>query len=447
MQWGQHPHSGCDRRSFLKVGVLGGFGSGLGLGLGEFLRLTSAAASPLQDDASIIDPTAARAKSVIHIFLPGGLAHQDTFDPKPYAPVEYRGGTQVIGGSVDGVQLASRLPNIARIADRMTIVRSFNHGEAAHERGVHNMFTGYRPSPALVYPSMGSVVSHELGPQKDLPPYVCVPNQPNVFAGSGYLSSSYAPFSLGSDPAQQNFEVRDLNLPGGVDETRFTRRRRMLDAVNDHFRAKEESDELDAMDSFYQRAYDLLSSQHARAAFDLRQEPDALKDRYGRSEAGLRMILCRRLVEAGVRFVSMTYGSWDMHQNIDQALDRQLPPFDQALAALIGDLDERGLLNETLVMVTTEFGRTPRVNPDGGRDHWPRVFSIALAGGGVKRGYVHGASDPTAAEVDADGVGPEDLAYTMFTLLGVQPEKRLLAPGNRPIDIVRHGSLIEGILA
>ena len=293
MQWGQHPNSGCDRRSFLKVGVLGGFGSGLGLGLGEFLRLSSALGSPLRGDESpVVDPTA-RAKSVIHIFLPGGMAHQDTFDPKPYAPVEYRGGTQTIATSVDGVQLSSRLPNIARVADRMTIIRSFNHGEAAHERGVHNMFTGYRPSPALVYPSMGSVVSHELGPQKDLPPYVCVPNQPNVYAGSGYLSSSFAPFSLGSDPAQQNFEVRDLNLPGGVDEARFTRRRRMLDAVNDHFRAKEESDELDAMDSFYQRAYDLLSSQHAREAFDLSKEPDPLKDRYGRTQAGMRMLLCR----------------------------------------------------------------------------------------------------------------------------------------------------------
>jgi hypothetical protein len=345
------------------------------------------------------------------------------------------------------VQFSARLPRLAKIADKMTIIRSFSHGEAAHERGVHNMFTGYRPSPALVFPSMGSIVSHELGSQKNLPPYVCVPNQPNVYAGSGYLSSSFAPFSVGSDPAAKGFEVRDLNLPGGVSDQRFTRRRRMLDAVNDHFRAKEASDELDAMDSFYHHAYSLLSSKAAREAFDLAKEPDEIKDRYGRNQAGMRMLLGRRLVEAGVRFVSMTYGSWDMHKDIDGSMNGQLPPLDQALASLLDDLDARGLLDSTLVMLTTEFGRTPRINPDGGRDHWPRVFSIAMAGGGVKRGFVLGASDPTATDVEDAKVGPEDLAHTVFSLLGIEPDKRLIAPGNRPIDIVRHGRLIDEILA
>ncbi len=443
--WGQHRGSGSSRRQFLKVGVIGGFGSAIGFSLPDLFRLNSMSAQ--EAGASATEVAGPRAKSVIHIFLPGGMAHQDTFDPKPYSPVEYRGATQPINTVLDGIQFGSQLQRLAQIADRMTIIRSFTHGEAAHERGTHNMFTGYRPSPALVYPSMGSIVSHELGGQNNLPPYVCVPSAPTIYAGSGYLSSSYAPFSVGADPGAGQFEVRDLNLPGGVDEPRFTRRKKLLDAVNAHFEAKEEADELAAMDSFYQRAYDLLASQAAREAFNLAAEPDQMKDRYGRNQAGLRMLLCRRLVEAGVRFVSMTYGSWDMHLRIDEGMNAQLPAFDQALAALITDLEERALLDSTLVMVTTEFGRTPKINPDGGRDHWPRVFSVVLAGGGVKRGCVYGQSDATAAEPAENPVGPEDLAHTMFTLMGIEPTKRLIAPGDRPIDIVRHGKVIEGILA
>ncbi len=194
-----------------------------------------------------------------------------------------------------------------------------SHGEAAHERGTHNMFTGYRPSPALVFPSMGSVVSHEYGPRNNLPPYVCVPNQPNEYAGTGYLSSSFGPFSLGSDPASKGFQVRDLNLPGGVDEARFQRRRTALEAVNDYFAKKEKADSLSAMDTFYDRAYSLISSQAAREAFNIAAEPDAIRDEYGRNDAGQRMLMARRLVAAGVRFVSLTYGGWDMHVNITPA--------------------------------------------------------------------------------------------------------------------------------
>ncbi len=432
--WGAHSGSGTSRRSFLKVGALSW------LGLGEFLRMRSL----WQDAGNVIEP---KAQSVINIFLPGGMAHQDTFDPKPYAPVEYRGATQTIDTAIPGVRFGNHLPKTAAIADRISVIRSFSHGEAAHERGVHNMFTGYRPSPALVYPSIGSVVAHEQGPRKNLPAYVCVPNTPNVYAGTGYLSASFAPFSVGSDPAARQFEVRDLDLPQGVDEARFTRRQRLLDAVNDHFASREQSDNLDAMDSFYQRAYDLLGSEAARAAFDLSSEPDALRDNYGRNTAGQRMLLARRLVESGVRFVTLSYGSWDMHQNISNGIGAQLPPFDQAFATLITDLEQRGLLDSTLVLVTTEFGRTPKINPDGGRDHWPRVFSVVMAGGGVKRGYVHGSSDATASEVDQNGVGPEDLARTVFNLIGIDPDKPLMAPGNRPVRIVKDGNIIREILA
>jgi len=433
--WGEHHAAGTSRRSFLTIGALAG------LGLGELFKLQSAFA-----DETVVG-AGPKAKSIINIFLPGGMAHQDTFDPKPYSPVEYRGATGAIDTSLPGVRFGHRLQHTAQIADKITVVRSFSHGEAAHERGVHNMLTGYRPSPALVYPSMGSVVSHECGPRNNLPGYICVPEAPNEFSGTGYLGAAFAPFSVGSDPASATFEVRDLESPPGVDAPRATRRRRLLDAVNTHFQAREQADALDAMDTFYQRAYDLLASAEAREAFNLKAEPDAIRDEYGRHTAGQRMLLARRLVEAGARFVTLSYGSWDMHLNIAQGMDSQIPAFDQAYASLIRDLDRRGLLDDTLVLVTTEFGRTPKLNPDGGRDHWPRVFSIALAGGGIKRGCVYGHSDATAAEVDQEAMGPEDLARTVFSLLGVDPEKRLIAPGNRPVAIVKGGRVVNEILA
>ena len=279
-RWGEHARSSTSRRNFLTVGALAG------LGLGDFFRLQAAFAQDGtvggQDTAKVSGP---RAKSIINIFLPGGMAHQDTFDPKPYAPIEFRGGTETIQTAVPGVLLSSHLRQTAKVADRISIIRSFSHGEAAHERGVHNMLTGYRPSPALVYPSLGSMVSHELGPRADLPAYVCVPNAPNTFAGSGYLSASHAPFNVGSDPARKDFVVRDLETPAGIDEPRSTRRRKLLDAVNTHFADRERSDDIDAMDTFYQRAYDLMSSPDARAAFDLNAEPDAIRDEYGRNAA------------------------------------------------------------------------------------------------------------------------------------------------------------------
>jgi hypothetical protein len=321
------------------------------------------------------------------------------------------------------------------------------HGEAAHERGTHNMFTGYKPSPALVFPSMGSVVSHEYGPRNNLPPYVCIPNVPNEFAGTGYLSSSFAPFALGADPASNGFRVLDLNLPTGVDEGRFERRRSALEAVNDYFRAKEKSDSLQAMDTFYERAYSLVSSQPAREAFNIDAEPAEIRDEYGRNEAGQRMLMARRLVAAGVRFVTLTYGSWDLHVNIAGGMRGQMPAFDQALATLIRDLDRTGLLSETLVMVSSEFGRTPKINRDAGRDHWPKVFSVVLAGGGVKGGLIYGASNATASEPDKDPINHADLATSIYHLMGIVADKELMAPGNRPIEIVDGGKLCSDLFA
>jgi uncharacterized protein (DUF1501 family) len=286
-----------------------------------------------------------------------------------------------------------------------------------------------------------------LGSQNNLPPYVCVPSQPNEFAGTGYLSSAYGPFSLGADPAAAGFTVKDLSLPNGVDDARFTRRRNLLEAVDSHFRSMEKADSIDAMDSFYHSAYGLISSQKAREAFNIDKEDGKLRDRYGRNQAGQRMIMARRLVEAGVRLVTLTYGGWDHHNNIQSQFKNQGAELDKALSTLIRDLDERGMLDSTLVMVSSEFGRTPKINNTDGRDHWPRVFSTVLAGGGVKRGFVYGSSDSLAAEPDSDPMSVQDFATTVYNQLGITADKELIAPGPRPMEIVADGKVIKEILS
>ena len=425
------------RRSFMHVGFLGG----LGLSLADYLRIQEA-----QGDQKFYESKEGTAKSVIYIYLPGGCAHQETWDPKPFAPIEYRGPMASIETNVTGTRLNETMVHTAKVADKIAICRSMTHGEAAHERGTHNMFTGYRPSPALQYPSIGSVVSHEFGPRQNLPPYVCIPDQPNEFAGTGYLSSSFSGFSLGSDPASDSFQVRDLRLPGGVDDKRFSKRRNMLNTVNDYFSTKEKSDSLDAVDSFYDRAYSLISSEKARNAFDINKEDGATRDRYGRNTAGARMLLARRLVEAGTRFVSLTYGGWDMHNNIENSMKGQLPAFDQGFAALIEDLDQRGLLDSTLVCVASEFGRTPKINATAGRDHWPKVFSVVMAGGGIKKGVVYGSSNATASEPENNPLTVKDWATTIYNRLGIVSDKELMAPGDRPIEIVDGGKVVQELI-
>ena len=424
------------RRGFLTAGALGG----LGITMGDLFRSRQAMA-----DQKKYDFIEAKAESVIHIFLPGGMAHQESFDPKPFSPLEFRGDLKPIKTKTGDI-FSETVPKLAGISDRLTILRAMTHGEAAHERGTHNMFTGYKPSPALIFPSFGSVVSHEYGPRNNLPPYVAVPSSPNEFAGTGYLSSSFGPFSLGADPANQGFKVQDLNLNGDVDTARFERRRSALDAVNAYFADKQKSDNIAAMDTFYQRAYSLISSDKAREAFNIDAEDNGLRDKYGRNTAGQRLLMARRLVESGVRFVTVSYGGWDMHTGIAGAMRSSMPPLDQALAALIEDLEARGLLSKTLVMVSSEFGRTPKINNDAGRDHWPKVFSVMLAGGGVKGGIVHGASDATASEPEFDAVSPADLATTMYHLLGIVADKELMSPGDRPIEICDGGKLLKDIL-
>jgi hypothetical protein len=430
------------RREFMRVGWLGG----VGLSLGQYLNLKA------QAEQSQIP---AKAKSVIHIYLQGGFAHMDSFDPKPDAPAEYRGILSPIPTSIPGTYFSSHMPYSAKIADKITVVRSMTHTEVDHSRGEHSMFTGYRPSPALVYPSMGSVVADQLGVRKAMPAYVCVPNQGSQFLGSGYLSNSCGPFALGTDPARSNFTVRDLSLAKGIDQERFQRRKDLKNLVDDHFRSQLQDDAVTTMDSLYQRAYDLLSSSEARGAFSLKGESDATNELYGmkphgpvlRPSAGARFLIARRLVEAGARFVTVTYGAWDTHAFHYRSIEPQLPDFDRAFAGLISDLDQRGILDSTLVMVTSEFGRTPKINAGGGRDHWPRVFSIVMAGGGVRRGYIHGASDALAAEPADAPLSVEDYVTTVYHLLGIDASQSLMSPGDRPQPIVLNGTLARELLA
>ena len=404
--------------------------------------------------ASLVDVLAAnntwkaskegKAKNVIVIYMSGGMAHQESFDPKYLAPQEYRGPLGTVKTNT-GERFSENLKHTAKVADKMTVIRSMTHGEAAHERGTHSMITGWRPSPAITYPSIGSVVAKELGSRKDLPPYVAIPT-PFRSTGSGYLSFKHGPFGLGSNPESPNFSVRDLNLPSGLSAERFDSRKNMRSIVDNYFSKLERNDQLDAMDSFYLKAYDMISSPEARSAFELHKEPQKLREAYGLNSAGQRLLMARRLVESGVRFVALTYGGFDHHSNIETNINRQLEPFDKAYATLINDLSDRGMLDETLVIVTTEFGRTPKINSNAGRDHWPQVFSIAMAGGGTKGGYIHGTSDPTGSFPEDDPFTVDNYAATIYNLIGIDPNRELMADGGRPIRIVNQNVIEPKIL-
>jgi uncharacterized protein DUF1501 len=432
------------RRDIIRVGWLGG----LGLTLGDMLKLEAA------EPKSKLE---AKAQSVIHIYLQGGFAHMDSFDPKPDAPAEYRGILGTVETKLPGVLFSEHMARTAAVADKLTVIRSMSHTEVDHSRGEHSMFTGYRPSPALTYPSMGSVTAHELGVRNNMPPYVVVPTAGSQFLGSGYLSNQFGPFALGGDPGRSGFSVRDMSLPRGVDDARFATRKEWKELVDDHFAKTEKDDALATMDSFYQRAYGMLASPTVCDAFSLKGETEETKKLYGmsglsgplafRNGGAARFLIARRLVEAGARFVTVTFGAWDTHAYHYKGIEIQMPMLDIALSGLVTDLDQRGLLDSTLVVVNSEFGRTPKVNAGGGRDHWPRVFSVVMAGGGVKGGQVYGASDALAADPAKNALCVEDYAHTLYHLIGIDARKNLMSPGNRPQQIVMNGNAVKGLLA
>jgi hypothetical protein len=414
----------CGRRNFLKVGMLGAAG---GLSLLDWFALRARAA---QEGAV----GRAAAESVVLVWFGGGPSHLDTFDPKPDAPAEIRGPFKAIGTKADGVRICEHLPKLAGIMDKVALVRSVSTALADHEMGTRLMQTGYPPLPAFDVPSYGAIVGKLLGGRGDLPPYVCL-TEGLAGSGAGFLGASlnpYVPSGGGSD----------LDGPKRITPERAERRRAFRASVDAASREVEQAnDYVKAVGKFYDQAFTLIGSPQARAALDVKREPKTAKDAYG--PMGENLLLARRLIEAGVRFVTVGLGGWDTHSDNFAALRNQLPGVDQALSALLDDLSRRGLLDRTLVLMTGEFGRTPAINGNAGRDHYSKVFSMAWAGAGVKGGRVVGASDKHGAEVVDRPVGPADIAATIYDRLGVDyshsvesPEgvRTALSRGGRPIQ-------------
>jgi hypothetical protein len=428
---------GINRRDFIRVGTLGF----AGLSLSDILRMQAASA----DGGS-----AAKAKSVIVLWMDGGPPQHDTFDPKPDAPSDVRGEFKPISTNVAGVQVCELLPQLAKQMDKVALIRTLAHNEGAHERAQHLLLTGWHPLPSLVYPSMGSVVSKEMGPVGTLPPYVAVPNSGfgSGYGGSGYLEAAFNPFSVGGDPNNGKFTVRDVSLPDGVTVERFDRRRTLLHALDGAFKRFEGSTVQASRDTFYTRAYDIISSPDAKKAFSIAEEPDKVRDRYGRHTFGQSCLLARRLVEAGVRYINVTMGGWDTHSdNFKQLKDNLLTPLDTGYSALLEDLKQRGLLDTTLVLWMGEFGRTPKINQLAGRDHWPDTGCVLVSGAGVRGGQVIGVTDAEGGKPTDRKVSPEDIVTTVYQKLGITWDKEYMTPQGRPIKIVTGGEPVKELVA
>jgi hypothetical protein len=440
-------HRFCDgitRRKMIRIGGTGLLGR---LGLADLLRLEATARAA----------TRARAKACIFLMLEGGPSHIDMWDLKPDAPAEIRGPFKPIATVVPGTHISQILPHCSRIVDKITILRSHSHKDNAHQTGRHWVLTGYPPSFAdgqakgvpfnELYPSIGSIVSRELGPGGSVPPYVEVPNALGP-GGPGFYGPKYAPFTIDNDPVQSDFKVRDVELPEAVGTARFARRRRLLAGADRLGAAREAAGRPSTMSSYYEQAVDLVTSPKAQTAFDIQAEPPAMRARYGLSSIGQCALLARRLVEAGCRFVGIDHGSWDTHfANFTSHEKTLVPPTDRAFSALVSDLDERGMLDETLVIMMGEMGRTPQINKNAGRDHWSQCQTVILAGGGIKRGAVVGASDKTASNPTTEPYGIQDLLRTIFHLMGIDADKVYSTPLGRPVPIVTGGKTITELLA
>ena len=437
--------------------------AGLGLSLADFLETRHAHGEASVSAAGTPPKLPERIKSVIQLNLPGGFPHHESFDPKPEAPIEYRGSFGVVKTNTGDI-FSDNLPQLAAIADKLTVVRTVVGKIPDHNLATYHLYTGYTPTPVIDYPQMGSIVSHELGRRGELPCYIALPAKNASGGGTGFLPSIHAPFETGGDPGKEkkNFKVRDFSLPAGITLEQLQRRQSVRTAVEQRIRNLEASPVLlDTMDEFHARAYSLLTSADAQRAFSFEGETDETFELYGSEVTGdvkgpdgrlhpkglaERLIIARRLVEAGVRFVTVQYGSWDCHGDVRKACLDQMRPFDYAVAGLIADLDRRGLLDSTLVWVTSEFGRTPKVNKESGRDHWARNYSMLLAGGGFQRGLIYGASDSTGGEPARDAVTLENLMATIYQQMGIDANKELVAFGTRPIEIIRDANVVTQLI-
>jgi hypothetical protein len=427
-----------DRRAFLRVGSLSLFGF---LGYGDVLRMRAAAATP--------PSTSERDISIIHLLLSGGIAQMDSWDPKPHAELKYRSQFQPIHTAVPGIQVIEHLPQLARQTDKFAIIRSMRHKLISHESAMALVCSGNEPIGTIQFPAMQTVIAKELGPRSDLPPAVSIPSVTGNWEKAGFLSSKYNPFNAG-DPNVSNYKVRDLDLPMGVDWSRMDRRRSLLGLVDDEFRRLDTAGITESMDSYYQTAFGLMHSPLAKKAFQIENESERMRDRYGRTSLGQGVLLARRLVEAGVRFVTVSRGfnAYDHHRTIFPLLQNAfLPELDRTVSALLEDLNLRGLLDSTIVIVTGEFGRTPEINANGGRDHWPRAFSLAIAGGGISGGRVYGSTDEKGGFVKDNPVSVADLVATLYTKLGIDPDKEYVSNIGRPVKIGNNGKPLDFLMA
>jgi hypothetical protein len=431
--------AGIDRRSFLRIGGLGL----AGLSLPQLLRAEAKAGSARRGSA----------KSVILLFQFGGPSHLDTFDPKPDAPAEVRGEFGTIGTPVPGIRVTEHLPRLAGLADKFALVRSVHHKSSSHNPGAYYSLTGRQPlrnvvtlnASATDFPHPGSIVDYLDRTKRDVPSFVALPTMiadgpfrtPGEFAG--FLGKMYDPLWVLKDPNRPGFDVTELSLPEGLTARRVDDRQALVRQLDGLSRLADR-EAIAGMDDYRARAADLLTSPATKKAFALHEEPARVRDRYGRTTYGQSTLLARRLVEAGVRFVTVYYSrgisGWDTHKkNFTTLKGSRLPQTDQTVSALLEDLEGRGLLGETLVYWTGDFGRTPKINKDAGRDHWPPCQTVLLAGGGIGGGRVHGASDRTGAYPSADPARPDDITATVFHALGFDPKTLIHDQLKRPMPI------------
>jgi uncharacterized protein DUF1501 len=440
----------CDgliRRDFVKLCISGLFGGSLTLA-----SLLKAQANPSAK------PAADKGVSVIYLFLKGGLSTIDTLDLKPDAPAEFRGEFDPIATNIPGTAIGECLPKLARQMDKLSLLRGFGHKNSDHGPADHYMLTGYFPGPGFnpnlnpnnVRPSFGSIISKKLGRSGNagVPPYVCLPQMHNS-GGPAYLGATCAPLSVEADPAAPDFSVPDLVPPPSLAADRLENRRALLKEVDQLQKSAEAeaNSRAKTVNVFRQKAFELMTSPAAKQAFNIHAEPDKLRDEYGRTTLGQSCLMARRLVEAGVRCVTIEHSNWDTHDGNFKTLKSDLlPQLDPGVSTLLSDLADRGMLAKTLVIISGEFGRTPRINKNAGRDHWGPSFTVALGGGGIGGGRVIGASDARAERPADQPHGPEDLAATMFHLLGIDPREEFLTPEGRPVKVCNEGKVIWELL-
>jgi len=438
---------GFHRRDFMQVGAAGV----LGLTLADVLRSDAKAAKAVTKTKST------PAKAVILVWLAGGPATIDMWDNKPEAPEGIRGEFKSIATSAPGMQLAETLPLMSQIGDKVSLVRSLHHTIPSHAPATVFMTTGNKPTAALQYPSIGSIAAKLLPVEQGVPPYVSFADiRGGAAGGPGYLGTGYSPFFVegngggkGKNAGGASLRVRGISLPSGFSLDELENRDKLLRSFDAKFAELDNSTDLvGGLDTFHQQALDILRSDKTQVAFDLAKEKDKLRERYGSDAFGQSALAARRLIEAGVRFTTISTGGWDTHADtFKRHKTTNMPQLDRTLSALIADLDDRGMLDSTIVLCAGEFGRTPKINPKAGRDHWARSMAACVAGGGLKRGYVHGSTDASGMAPATEPVTPDDLASTIFQQLGVENNTELQTPTGRPVQLFREGRAIEKLIA